>query len=76
MWSEMNNFAIEKNDFIALVKQGGKSGLRRAPHRVKSPGVQLKNCTTDRATETNRLRVRVKRGCKRPPQILAIELAR
>lgn len=43
MWSEMNNFALEKNDFIALVKRGGKSGLRRAPHRVKSPGVQLKN---------------------------------
>lgn len=72
----MNNFATEKNDFIAPVKRGGKSGLHRAPHRVKSPGANLKEFVTDRATETNRLRVRVKRGCKRPPQSLAIKLAR
>jgi hypothetical protein len=72
----MNNFATEKNDFIAPVKRRGKSGLHRAPHRVKSPGANLKEFVTDRATETNRLRARVKRGCKRPPQSLAIKLAR
>jgi len=54
---EPNYLCFGNDDFIAGGNTGGKSGLQRAPHQVKSLGDFLKEKFTESATEIYRLRV-------------------